>query len=261
LGDEAARMPAPSANASTHAALDAAAATAPLLRITDLNQYYGGSHILRDVNLELREGRICCLLGRNGVGKSTLLKVLMGLVAQRSGQIQLGEATLGTLPAHLRVQRGLGYVPQGREIFNRLSVEDNLLCGLAGLPAREGSRVPAWIYGWFPVLERMRSRKGGDLSGGQQQQLAIARAVLARPRILLLDEPTEGIQPSIIKEIGRVIRRLAREEGVCILLVEQYYDFAASLADDYAVMSRGQIIDQGPASQMAHRNLRALLAV
>jgi urea transport system ATP-binding protein len=254
-------MPGANTGSSAQEVPDAAGATAPLLRILALNQYYGGSHTLRNVNLELREGRIRCLLGRNGVGKSTLLKVLMGLVAARSGRIQLGEATLNKLPAHLRVQRGLGYVPQGREIFNRLSVEENLLCGLAGLPARKGSRIPAWIYEWFPVLEKMRSRKGGDLSGGQQQQLAIARAVLARPKVLLLDEPTEGIQPSIIKDIGRVIRRLAHEEGVCILLVEQYYDFAASLADDYAVMSRGQIIEQGPASQMAHKNLRALLTV
>lgn len=234
---------------------------ASFFEVSGLNQFYSGSHILRDVSFNLRPGKITCLLGRNGVGKSTLLKVVMGLIAPRSGSLQLqGRDLLGLAP-HQRVAQGLAYVPQGREIFNRLTVLENLLSGLAVLKGPDGSRVPPWVMQWFPVLEQMKHRRGGDLSGGQQQQLAIARALLSRPKLLLLDEPTEGIQPSIIKDIGRVIRRLATEQQMSILLVEQYYDFAASLADDYLVMSRGQIIARGQGHDMAKDGVRMMITV
>ena len=234
---------------------------ASFLEVSGLNQFYSGSHILRDISFNLRPGKITCLLGRNGVGKSTLLKVVMGLIAPRSGRLQWqGRELLGLAP-HQRVAQGLAYVPQGREIFNRLTVLENLLSGLAVLKGPDGSRVPPWVMQWFPVLEQMKHRRGGDLSGGQQQQLAIARALLSRPKLLLLDEPTEGIQPSIIKDIGRVIRRLATEQQMSILLVEQYYDFAASLADDYLVMSRGQIIARGQGHDMAKDGVRMMITV
>ncbi len=234
---------------------------ASFFEVSGLNQFYSGSHILRDISFNLRPGKITCLLGRNGVGKSTLLKVVMGLIAPRSGRLQWqGRELLGLAP-HQRVAQGLAYVPQGREIFNRLTVLENLLSGLAVLKGPDGSRVPPWVMQWFPVLEQMKHRRGGDLSGGQQQQLAIARALLSRPKLLLLDEPTEGIQPSIIKDIGRVIRRLATEQQMSILLVEQYYDFAASLADDYLVMSRGQIIARGQGHDMAKDGVRLMITV
>jgi urea transport system ATP-binding protein len=234
---------------------------ASFFEVSGLNQFYSGSHILRDISFNLRPGKITCLLGRNGVGKSTLLKVVMGLIAPRSGRLQWqGRELLGLAP-HQRVAQGLAYVPQGREIFNRLTVLENLLSGLAVLKGPDGSRVPPWVMQWFPVLEQMKHRRGGDLSGGQQQQLAIARALLSRPKLLLLDEPTEGIQPSIIKDIGRVIRRLATEQQMSILLVEQYYDFAESLADDYLVMSRGQIIARGQGHDMAKDGVRMMITV
>ena len=234
---------------------------ASFFEVSGLNQFYSGSHILRDISFNLRPGKITCLLGRNGVGKSTLLKVVMGLIAPRSGRLQWqGRDLLGLAP-HQRVAQGLAYVPQGREIFNRLTVLENLLSGLAVLKGPDGSRVPPWVMQWFPVLEQMKHRRGGDLSRGQQQQLAIARALLSRPKLLLLDEPTEGIQPSIIKDIGRVIRRLATEQQMSILLVEQYYDFAASLADDYLVMSRGQIIARGQGHDMAKDGVRMMITV
>ena len=234
---------------------------ASFFEVSGLNQFYSGSHILRDISFNLRPGKITCLLGRNGVGKSTLLKVVMGLIAPRSGRLQWqGRELLGLAP-HQRVAQGLAYVPQGREIFNRLTVLENLLSGLAVLKGPDGSRVPPWVMQWFPALEQMKHRRGGDLSGGQQQQLAIARALLSRPKLLLLDEPTEGIQPSIIKDIGRVIRRLATEQQMSILLVEQYYDFAASLADDYLVMSRGQIIARGQGHDMAKDGVRMMITV
>jgi urea transport system ATP-binding protein len=234
---------------------------ASFFEVSGLNQFYSGSHILRDVSFNLRPGKITCLLGRNGVGKSTLLKVVMGLIAPRSGRLQWQGRDLHGLAPHQRVAQGLAYVPQGREIFNRLTVLENLLSGLAVLKGPDGSRVPPWVMQWFPVLEQMKHRRGGDLSGGQQQQLAIARALLSRPKLLLLDEPTEGIQPSIIKDIGRVIRRLATEQQMSILLVEQYYDFAASLADDYLVMSRGQIIARGQGHDMAKDGVRMMITV
>jgi len=231
-----------------------------MLTISHVDQYYGGSHILRDVSLELPAGACTVLLGRNGVGKTTLLRSVMGVTPIRSGRIEFDGQDISTLPPHRRAALGIGYVPQGREIFNRLTVEENLLMGLAPLSGRAARRVPPHILETFPVLGRMLKRRGGDLSGGQQQQLAIGRALAANPRMLILDEPTEGIQPSIIKEIGAVIRTLV-DHGLAILLVEQYYDFAAGLADHYAVMSRGQVTHQGAGAEMAQHNVRDLLAI
>ena len=229
-----------------------------MLDVSDLHQYYGGSHILRGVSIMAKPGEVTALLGRNGVGKTTLLRCLMGLVAPRSGTIAWdGERVDGKRPEE-RVRRGFGHVPQGREIFPRLTVEENLRIGAA---SRGNDEVPMWIDELFPVLRSMRARRGGDLSGGQQQQLALGRALMGAPKLLILDEPTEGIQPSIIEEIGRVIRRLASERGLAILLVEQYYDFAKKLADTYAVMSRGEIVASGPAGEMDAKDVRALIAV
>ncbi|HQR54586.1 MAG TPA: urea ABC transporter ATP-binding subunit UrtE [Burkholderiaceae bacterium] len=232
-----------------------------MLTINSLNQYYGGSHILRDVSLEVRAAACTVLLGRNGVGKTTLLKTIMGLVAARDGSLRFDGQDLLRLPPYQRVRAGIGYVPQGREIFNRLTVEENLMMGLAPLSGAAARRVPEHIFELFPVLKQMLKRRGGDLSGGQQQQLAIGRALAADPKLLILDEPTEGIQPSIIKEIGAVIRKLVTEKKMAVLLVEQYYDFAESLADAYAVMSRGQITHRGSGHQMKEDNVVGLLAI
>jgi urea transport system ATP-binding protein len=232
-----------------------------MLTIDALNQYYGGSHILRDVSLEVRPAACTVLLGRNGVGKTTLLKTIMGLVGARSGSLSFDGQDLGRLPPYRRVRAGIGYVPQGREIFNRLTVEENLLMGLAPLSGAGARRVPEHIFELFPVLKKMLKRRGGDLSGGQQQQLAIGRALAADPKLLILDEPTEGIQPSIIKDIGAVIRRLVNEKKMAVLLVEQYYDFAESLADEYAVMSRGQITHRGSGASMKEEDVAGLLAI
>ena len=230
-----------------------------MLNIEAVNQYYGGSHILRNVSLQIEKGQVLALLGRNGVGKTTLLKSLMGLLPIRSGIISLNGQRIDTLRPDARARLGLGYVPQGREIFPRLTVEENLRMGLATGP---GSRaIPEESFELFPVLKQMLRRRGGDLSGGQQQQLAIARALAAGPQLLVLDEPTEGIQPSIIKDIERVIRMLAARGDMAILLVEQYYDFARSLADRYAVMSRGEIIRAGQGAAMDADGVRELLAV
>ena len=232
-----------------------------MLTIESLNQYYGGSHILRDVSLEVRAAACTVLLGRNGVGKTTLLKTIMGLVPARGGSLQFDGQDLLRLPPFQRVRAGIGYVPQGREIYNRLTVEENLMMGLAPLSGAAARRVPEHIFDLFPVLKQMLKRRGGDLSGGQQQQLAIGRALAADPKLLILDEPTEGIQPSIIKEIGAVIRKLVTEKKMAVLLVEQYYDFAESLADAYAVMSRGQITHRGSGQRMKEDNVVGLLAI
>jgi urea transport system ATP-binding protein len=230
-----------------------------MLEIESLNQYYGGSHILRDVGFEARAGEVTVVLGRNGVGKTTLLKSLMGVVPARTGAIRLEGRDLAGLAPYERVRLGVGYVPQGREIFGRLTVLDNLRMGLASMPAR--APLPDELFELFPVLGQMKHRRGGDLSGGQQQQLAIARALAPGPRLLLLDEPTEGIQPSIIKDIGRVIRKLADRGTMAIVLVEQFYDFAAELADRYVVLERGEVIARGAGASMAADGVRALMSV
>ena len=230
-----------------------------LLQVQHLQQYYGGSHILRDVSLQAHLGRITVLLGRNGVGKTTLLKSIMGLVPIRSGEIVFNGVSLTHAPPYARARAGIGFVPQGRDIFARLTVQDNLRMGLATQPA--GSDIPAELFELFPVLQQMLHRRGGDLSGGQQQQLAIARALCSRPKLLVLDEPTEGIQPSIIKDIGRVIRMLASRGDMAILLVEQYYDFAEELADAYVVMERGAVVAQGPGAEMQSRGIRQMVAI
>lgn len=230
-----------------------------MLAVQGLNQYYGGSHILRNVSLQARPGKVTALLGRNGVGKTTLLRALMGVVGVRSGAITFEDRDLTRAAPFERVRAGLGYVPQGREIFPRLSVRENLVMGLASRPA--GTPVPERVFELFPVLKQMLGRRGGDLSGGQQQQLAIARALCGDPRLLILDEPTEGIQPSIIKAIEQAIRTLAAEGRMAILLVEQYYDFARSLADEYAVMERGEIVLHGSGADMERDRVRERLAV
>jgi urea transport system ATP-binding protein len=230
-----------------------------MLKVGNLHQYYGGSHILRNVSFKAEIGKITVLLGRNGVGKTTLLKSLMGLVPIKSGSIEWQGQDIARKTPYERARRGIGYVPQGREIFSRLTVEENLRMGLAYCPA--GSRIPGELYELFPVLKQMLHRRGGDLSGGQQQQLAIARALAPKPKILILDEPTEGIQPSIIKDIGRVIRMLANRGDMAIVLCEQYYDFAEELADHYVVMERGEVIASGPGSEMQAKGIQKLVAI
>ncbi|MHB1115029.1 MAG: urea ABC transporter ATP-binding subunit UrtE [Acidovorax defluvii] len=230
-----------------------------MLTVQNINQYYGGSHILRDVSLTAAPGKVTVLLGRNGVGKTTLLKSLMGLVPIKSGTITFDGQPIDQAKPYDRARAGIGFVPQGREIFGRLTVEDNLRMGLA---YKSGSTpVPPQLYELFPVLKQMLKRRGGDLSGGQQQQLAIARALAPGPRLLILDEPTEGIQPSIIKDIGRVIRMLADRGEMAILLCEQYYDFAQELADEYLVMERGEVIARGAGSEMQTKGIRNLVAI
>jgi len=230
-----------------------------VLSVNGLNQYYGGSHILRDVAFEARLGEVTVVLGRNGVGKTTLLKSLMGVVPVKAGAVTLAGTDITKAPSFERVQRGIGYVPQGREIFGRLTVEENLRMGLAVKAG--GTAIPAELFELFPILKQFMHRRGGDLSGGQQQQLAIARALAAGPRLLMLDEPTEGIQPSIIKDIGRVIRMLADRGTMAILLVEQYYDFAAELADQYLVMERGEIVQRGRGADMHADGVRQKMSI
>ena len=230
-----------------------------MLELKDVNQYCGGSHILRNVSLDAKVGEITVVLGRNGVGKTTLLKSIMGVVPIKSGSITLDGQAIQKETSYERVRRGIGFVPQGREIFGRLTVEDNLKMGLA---YKSGSApIPAELFELFPVLKQMLNRRGGDLSGGQQQQLAIARALAANPKLLILDEPTEGIQPSVIKDIGRVLRLLADRKTMAIVLVEQYYDFAAELADQYVVMERGEVIKRGRGADMEADGARQLVSI
>jgi len=230
-----------------------------MLHVDTLHQAYGGSHILRAVSFEARAGEVTVVLGRNGVGKTTLLRSLMGVVPVRSGTVRLDGHDITRAPPYERVRAGIGYVPQGREIFGRLTVEENLRMGLASRSGR--APIPPELFEMFPVLQQMRQRRGGDLSGGQQQQLAIARALAAGPKLLLLDEPTEGIQPSIIKDIGRVIRTLAARGTMAIVLVEQYYDFAESLADQFLVMERGEVVLRGRGSEMQALGARSRMSI
>ncbi len=232
-----------------------------MLEVNQLNQYYGSSHTLRGVSLTLEKGKCLTLLGRNGVGKTTLLKCLMGVLPVTAGNVTLDGADITRLKPHQRAALGIAYVPQGREIFARLTVEENLLMGMATKSGKSASQIRSEIYELFPVLKEMLHRRGGDLSGGQQQQLAIARALLADPKLIILDEPTEGIQPSIIKDIGRVISLLRARGDIGILLCEQYFDFARELADTFIVMSRGEIVASGTQAEMDDDSVKRHLAV
>jgi urea transport system ATP-binding protein len=231
-----------------------------MLSVQNVDLYYGAAQALRQVSVGAEAGRITCLLGRNGVGKTSLLRAIVGLQPIAAGSVTWEQAEISRLPTHERARRGIGYVPQGREIFPLLTVKENLETGFAPLP-RGACRLPDEIFEMFPVLKDMLRRRGGDLSGGQQQQLAIARALVTRPRLLVLDEPTEGIQPSIIKEIGRAIAYLRDKGGMAILLVEQYFEFARDLADRFAVMDRGEIVMAGERSQMDEAHVRRHLTV
>jgi urea transport system ATP-binding protein len=231
-----------------------------MLAVQDVDLYYGASQALRKVSVAAEIGRITCLLGRNGVGKSSLLRAIVGLQPIAAGSVSWLGSDIATLPPHERARRGIGYVPQGREIFPLLTVKENLETGFAPL-RREARRIPDDVFTLFPVLKDMLKRRGGDLSGGQQQQLAIGRALVTRPKLLVLDEPTEGIQPSIIKEIGRAIAYLRDKGGMAILLVEQYFEFARDLADRFAVMDRGEIVVAGDKSAMDEARVRRHLTV
>ena len=231
-----------------------------MLRTQALQQYYGGSHILWDVCLEVEEGSCTCLMGRNGVGKTTLLKTIMGSVAVRSGEIFFGDTALAGRPPELRARLGIGYVPQGREIFGQLTVEENLQVGLAG--RRDRSRqIPDLVFELFPVLGEMLDRRGGDLSGGQQQQLAIGRALVSEPQLLILDEPTEGIQPNVVRQIGDVILELNRERGLTVLLVEQKLPFARRVADRFSIMEKGRLVAGGAMAELDEELVAAHLSV
>ncbi|MGX9857261.1 urea ABC transporter ATP-binding subunit UrtE (plasmid) [Limimaricola variabilis] len=231
-----------------------------MLEVNGLDLHYGHSQILDAVSLEARPGEVTCVMGTNGVGKTSLLKALAGRHPASRGEIRLdGDAVTG-LSAHAKARRGIGYVPQGREVFPLLTVRENLETAFAGLPRAE-RRVPDEIFDLFPVLHEMRHRRGGDLSGGQQQQLAIARALILKPRVLLLDEPTEGIQPNIIQQIGRVIGKLRDRGDMAIVLVEQYFDFAYQLADRFVVMRRGAVTLSGARDDVARERLLAEVSV
>ena len=232
-----------------------------MLEVTQLNQYYGSSHTLRGVSLTAKKGECLALLGRNGVGKTTLLKCLMGVLPVAQGKVVFNGRDITRLSPHARARLGIAYVPQGRDIFARLTVEENLLMGMAVKSGRQASRIDDMVYDLFPVLKEMLARRGGDLSGGQQQQLAIARALLASPELIIFDEPTEGIQPSVIKDIGRVIRLLKQRGDIAIVLCEQYFDFARELADQFIVLSRGSVVASGGAELMDGEDVKRHLAV
>jgi urea transport system ATP-binding protein len=231
-----------------------------MLRTEQVNQFYGGSHTLWDLSLDVPEGSCTCLMGRNGVGKTTLLRTIMGLVPIRSGKIEYAGEPLAGAPVERRARAGIGYVPQGREIFAQLTVEENLRVGLAG--RRDGgARIPDEVFALFPVLREMLSRRGGDLSGGQQQQLAIGRALVSEPRFLILDEPTEGIQPNIVKQIGDVILHLNRERGLTVLLVEQKLPFARRVASRFCILDRGRKVAEADIAELDDRLVREHLTV
>jgi urea transport system ATP-binding protein len=231
-----------------------------MLSVRGVDLYYGASRALRRVSIEAEIGQVTCLLGRNGVGKTSLLRAVVGHHLATAGEIRWDGENITRLPAFDRAARGIAFVPQGREIFPLLTVEENLKTGFAAVD-RSLRHVPDEVFELFPVLGDMLRRRGGDLSGGQQQQLAIARALVTRPRLLVLDEPTEGIQPSIIKDIEKVIRLLAARGTMAILLVEQYFDFARRLADAYAVMDRGEIVVAGTGATMVEAEVRRHLSV
>lgn len=233
-----------------------------LLEISGLNTYYGESHILRDVDLTVLSGEMVCLIGRNGVGKTTLLKSLIGLLKPRSGEIVFEGHGMERQAPHQRARSGIGYVPQGREIIPQLTVEENLILGMEALPGgiARNRRIDPFVYELFPILQEFLSRKGGDLSGGQQQQLAIARALLGQPKLLLLDEPTEGIQPNIVQDIEAAVRRIISERGIGVLLVEQHLHFVRQ-ADRYYAMQRGGIVASGSTSELSQDVVDRFLSV
>lgn len=232
-----------------------------MLDVKNINQYYGSSHTLRGVSIEVKQGECLALLGRNGVGKTTLLKCLMGVQSIASGQVMLEGKDISKLAPHQRAALGMAYVPQGREIFARLTVEENILMGMATQSSSKARAIKSEIFDLFPVLRTMLSRRGGDLSGGQQQQLAIARALVAKPKLIIFDEPTEGIQPSIIKDIGRVINMLRNRGDMAIVLCEQYFDFARELADRFVVLSRGEVVARGSQAEMDSEEVKRHLSV
>lgn len=234
----------------------------PLLQVSDLNVYYGESHILRNVDLSIDEGKMVCLIGRNGVGKTTFLKTVIGLLQQRSGTIHYQQGQLTTQPPHRRARAGIGYVSQGRDIIPQVTVKENLLLGMEALPGglEKNRHIDPLIFDLFPILEKFLKRKGGDLSGGQQQQLAIARALLGRPKLLLLDEPTEGIQPSIVLDIERAVQRILKETGISVLLVEQHLHFVRQ-SDFYYAMQRGGIVSSGQTEQLSDDVIKEFLTV
>ena len=219
-----------------------------MLKIKDMDAYYGESKIIPSLSLDVEKGKIVCLIVRNGVGKSTTMKSIMGLVKTPKGSIMLDGEEIIKMPTYNRVRQGIGYVPQGRDIFPQMTVYENLMLGIQ---ARGGKgELPEYIYELFPILKRFEKRKGGDLSGGQQQQLAIARALVTEPKILILDEPTEGIQPSVIQDIGNVIRKINKELGLTVLIVEQYLDFVLGISDYLYIMEKGEIILKGNTSEL-----------
>ncbi len=232
-----------------------------MLNVQKIDQFYGSSHTLRGVSLEVRQGECMALLGRNGVGKTTLLQCLMGVQPVAAGTMTFNGKDITRLAPHARAALGMAYVPQGREIFARLTVEENILMGMATMSGSRARDIKAEFFDLFPVLRSMLSRRGGDLSGGQQQQLAIARALVAEPKLIIFDEPTEGIQPSIIKDIGRVISMLRNRGDIAILLCEQYFDFARELADRFVVMSRGEVVAAGTSAEMDGEHVKRHLSV
>ena len=231
-----------------------------MLQIKNINQYYGQSHILWDLSLKIKEGTCGCLIGRNGVGKTTLLKCITGILPTRDGEIEFNGQTINKLSTESRARGGIGFVPQGREIFPLLTVEENLKISL-GARKDKLKNIPSQIYELFPVLKEMKNRRGGDLSGGQQQQLAIGRALVLDPKLLILDEPTEGIQPNIVRDIGEVIRKLNRELGLTVLLVEQKLPFARRVADDFFIMEKGSVVATGPISELHEGLVQKYLSV
>jgi urea transport system ATP-binding protein len=231
-----------------------------MLRVENVDLFYGAARALRTVNVAAEVGKVSCVLGRNGVGKTSLLRAIVGHQPIAGGRISLGDRDISRLAAYDRARLGVGYVPQGREIFPLLSVKENLETGFAPV-ARKDRHVPDEIFDLFPVLGEMMHRRGGDLSGGQQQQLAIARALVTRPKLLVLDEPTEGIQPSVIKDIGRAIDYLRGKGDMAILLVEQYFDFARELADTFVVLERGEVVMAGSHEDLKGDDVRARIAI
>ncbi|MEA5474947.1 urea ABC transporter ATP-binding subunit UrtE [Synechococcus sp. CCY9201] len=239
-----------------------ATASGPLLEVQGLNVYYGESHILRNVDLNVKSGQMVCLIGRNGVGKTTLLKTVVGLLRQRSGSVVMEDREVSRLPPHQRARAGIGYVPQGREIIPQLTVRENLLLGMEARPGglAKHRHIDPLVFELFPVLEKFLARRGGDLSGGQQQQLAIARALLGKPKLLLLDEPTEGIQPSVVLDIERAVRRIIETTGISVLLVEQHLHFVRQ-ADWYYAMQKGGVVASGPTEELSKQVIDRFLSV